>query len=192
MPSAVISFGAYELIQKLWLELEAKQDVQLARAHYQQLHTALSTAQRCNQHIQQLQQQGMDPDVLITAASSGGCGPCQLQQDALLALSNSGCDTSSKAGLVDGSSGAASNSSLVSCIPCGSLACSSTGMEAGATLPDDAVLPQQGGATAAPAHAPSISSNGSSAEQAEMPCAVCVLTPPPNSSSSNSNGAARH
>jgi len=189
----MISFGAYELIQKLWLELEAKQDVQLARAHYQQLHTALSTAQRCNQHIQQLQQQGIDPDVL-SAGSSGGCGPCQLPQDPLLALSNSSCDTFGKAGRVDGSNGAALNSSLGSCIPCSSLACSSTSMDTGASLPNDAVLPQQGSIqgdnTAAAAHAPSISSNGSSAEQAEMPCAVCVLTPP--DSSSSSNGAARH
>jgi len=37
----------------------------------------------------------------------------------------------------------------------------------------------------------SSSSDGIAGEQADVPCAVCVLTPPPDSSSSSSSGAAR-
>lgn len=37
VPSAVISFGAYELIQRLWLEMEARQDANTAMSHYQRL-----------------------------------------------------------------------------------------------------------------------------------------------------------
>lgn len=202
VPSAMISFGAYELIQKLWLELEAKQDVQLARTHYQQLHAALSTAQKCNQQIQQLQQQGLSAELgcMDAASSSTGCLPCQLDQPALSALSSSSCGAYSGASS-DSSHGAEGTAAASAGIPCGMLVCSSGCAAAvsdctSSSSSNSAPAPALGAAPAAAAGAPCSTNStaatacGSSHDDSKAhpvaACGVCVLSP----AGSNSVGGA--
>jgi solute carrier family 25 phosphate transporter 23/24/25/41 len=77
VPSAVVSFGAYELIRKLLLDLEAKQEVANCRAKHKQLHKVLSSAQKCNQVVQQLQAQGVEVPAVGPVAAAG-CSACDL------------------------------------------------------------------------------------------------------------------
>lgn len=73
----MVSFGAYELIRKVLLDLEAQQEVSTCRAKHKQLHKVLSSAQKCNQVVQQLQAQGVEvPPVGPVAAAV--CSTCEL------------------------------------------------------------------------------------------------------------------
>lgn len=90
VPSAIVSFGAYEVIRKVLIDLEAQQEVAMSRARHKQLHKVLSTAQKCNQHVQKLQAQGIEvpPEgtvcVGVDTAAAAECETCNLGSDRLV------------------------------------------------------------------------------------------------------------
>lgn len=79
----MISFGTYEVMRRLLLDLEAQQEVARAAACHQQLHKALKSAQQCNRTIQQLQSVGIAPQAMCAVCDQHGnvqtLSGCELQ-----------------------------------------------------------------------------------------------------------------
>ncbi|KAF8065873.1 SLC25A24 [Scenedesmus sp. PABB004] len=81
LPSAAISFGVYEALRRVLLDLETQQAAALARRQHAELSRALSRAQSCNATLQRLEGAGVLPpgaaaNPRLAPAAAGGCTLC--------------------------------------------------------------------------------------------------------------------
>jgi hypothetical protein len=165
IPSAIVSFGAYELMRRFITDLENKQEEALARAQQQQLHGVLHRAKQCNQLLQQVVEQG--PAAAVAALTDMQqcqvCRPEAVLEAAVQGLQQQewgSTDSSSRRairGTVCCNDSSASNGSSQCGIP---LACSSSTVTAACDNLGDGLQQQSDAAHDACSTAADCSSNG--------------------------------